>query len=226
MPETVTLLLVDDQKLLREGTRALLNMKDDLTIVGEAGDGREAVDLYFRLRPDVVLMDVQMPKINGVEATRRIRERDACAKVILLTTFDDDAYIFEGVRVGAMGYLLKTLSAEELVSAVRAVHRGGAFIEPTVARKLLAKLTSMLSTYAAADLVEPLSERELEILCLIADGLSNRKIAAHLNLAEGTVKNYVSSLLRKLNVQDRTQAALFYRHLRLSNAHAYAINSG
>ena len=219
MPETVTLLLVDDQKLLREGTRTLLNMKDDLTIVGEAGDGREAVDLYFRLRPDVVLMDVQMPKINGIEATRRIRERDACAKVILLTTFDDDAYIFEGVRVGAMGYLLKTLSAEELVSAVRAVHRGGAFIEPTVARKVLAKLTSMLSNSAAANLTEPLSEREREILCLIADGLSNRKIAAHLNLAEGTVKNYVSSLIGKLNVQDRTQAALRFRKLGPCNDH-------
>lgn len=226
MPETVSLLLVDDQKLLREGIRNLLNMKDDLTIVGEASDGREAVNLYFRLRPDVVLMDVQMPEINGVEAAWRIRERDAQAKVILLTTFDDDAYIFGGVRAGVMGYLLKTLSAEELAGAVRAVHRGGAFIDPIVARKVLAKLTSMLSTCAAADLIEPLSSREREVLCLIADGLSNRKIAAHLSLAEGTVKNYVSSLLAKLNVQDRTQAALFYRHFRLGNAHAYSKESG
>ena len=226
MPETVTLLVVDDQKLLREGIRNLLSMKDDLTIVGEASDGREAVNLYFRLRPDVVLMDVQMPEINGVEAAWRIRERDAQAKVILLTTFDDDAYIFEGVRAGVMGYLLKTLSAEELVTAVRAVHRGGAFIDPIVARKVLAKLTSMLSTCAAADLVEPLSNRERQILCLIACGFSNRKIAARLNLAEGTVKNYVSSLLGKLNVQDRTQAALRYRHSRLSNSPAYARESG
>ena len=216
MSETISLLLVDDQRLLREGMRILLNLEEDLTVVGEAGNGKEAVDLYVELRPDVVLMDVQMPEMNGVNATRRICTQDAQAKVIILTTFDDGEYVFEGIRAGALGYLLKATSGSELADAVRTVYQGGALIEPTVARKVMTEFArTPPSTVESARLVEPLSEREQEILCLLADGFSNRKIAARLYLAEGTVKNYVSSLMGKLNVQNRTQAALRARELGL-----------
>ena len=215
MPETISLLIVDDQQLLREGIRILLNREEDLTVVGEASDGQEAVDVYVKLRPDVVLMDVQMPKFNGVDAIRSIHGKDPQAKVIILTTFDDDEYVFEGMRAGALGYLLKTMSGNELAAAVRTVHQGGALLEPTVARKVMAEFTRKPNTFTDSKLTEPLSRRELEVLGFLAEGLSNRKIASRLNLAEGTIKNYVSSLMGKLNAQDRTQAALRSRELGL-----------
>lgn len=214
MPETISLLLVDDQQLLREGIRLLLDMEADLTVVGEASNGLEAVDLYDELEPDVVLMDVQMPGVNGVDAIRRIHVKDPQAKVIILTSFDDDEYVIEGTRAGALGYLLKTMSGNELASAVRTVHMGGALLEPSIARKIMSAFSS---SHICSDskLIDPLSSREREVLRLIADGLSNRKIASRLNLAEGTIKNYVSSLMGKLNVEDRTQAALRSKELGL-----------
>ena len=256
MHEPISLLLVDDQKLLREGIRILLDREDDLTIVGEAGDGEEAVDLYVELRPDVVLMDVQMPNVDGVAAIQRIHGSDPQAKVIILTTFDNDEYVYEGMRAGAMGYLLKTMSSDELASAVRTVHLGGALLEPTVARKVFSAIDSSqplgrsiprarpggrerAGTLAGelpagrekaksgpvegpggreeanARLPEPLSRREREVLGLIAEGMSNRNIANRLNLAEGTIKNYVSSLIGKLNARDRTQAAMMSKELGL-----------
>ena len=215
MPEIISLLLVDDQQLMREGIRILLNREEDLTVVGESGDGEEAVDLYTELRPDVVLMDVKMPKINGVDATRQIIGQDSQAKIIFLTAFDDDEYVFEGMRAGALGYLLKTMSGDELASAVRTVHQGGALLEPNVARKVMAEFTRTPNTYTNSKLTEPLSRRELDVLGYLAEGFSNRKIASRLNLAEGTIKNYVSSLMGKLHAQDRTQAALRSRELGL-----------
>jgi len=213
----IRLLLVDDQRLLREGMRILLELEPDLEVVGEAANGAEALTRYAELRPDVVLMDVKMPEMDGVAATRQLLIDHPQAKVVILTTFDDDEYVFEGIRAGALGYLLKALSGEELADAIRTVAGGGALIEPSVARKVMAEFarTSHPSAQTAQKLIEPLSERESDVLRLLANGLSNREIAGQLFLAEGTVKNYVSSAMQKLNVRDRTQAALRAKELGL-----------
>ncbi len=217
MPEKIAVMLVDDQALFREGMVILIDAIDDLTVVGQAGNGREAVDLYAELRPDVVLMDVQMPEMNGVEATRRILAQDPQARVLILTTFDNDEYVLEGMRAGAMGYILKAMSSDELAKAVRVAHRGDVWIEVSVARKLIDELTRIppLSADTASSLIEPLSEREREVLHLIARGCRNREIAATLHLAEGTVRNYVSSLMRKIYVEDRVQLVVRAKELGL-----------
>jgi len=217
MTNPIRILLVDDQRLMREGLRTLLELEADIEVIGEAGDGQAALDAYADLKPDVVLMDIRMPIMDGVEATRRLRARWPEARIIILTTFDDDASVFEGLRAGAQGYLLKDLSGQELASAVRTVAGGGALIEPSVASKVVAEFARLApaSRPAEAALPEPLSEREREILGLIAQGMSNGEIADKLSLAEGTVKNYVTNVLQKLDVRDRTQAALRARELGL-----------
>jgi DNA-binding NarL/FixJ family response regulator len=217
MTNPIRVLLVDDQRLMREGLRTLLELEADIEVIGEAGDGQAALDAYTGLKPDVVLMDVRMPGMDGVEATRRLRAAWPEARVIILTTFDDDTYVFEGLRAGASGYLLKDVSGQELAAAVRTVAAGGALIEPSVARKVLAEFARLAPAArpAGAALPEPLSEREHEILRLVAQGLSNGEIADRLSLAEGTVKNYVTNILQKLDVRDRTQAALRARELGL-----------
>ncbi|MEJ5200339.1 MAG: response regulator transcription factor, partial [Anaerolineae bacterium] len=175
------------------------------------------LDQYAAHRPDVVLMDIRMPRLDGVEATRRLLQRWPDARVIILTTFDDDAYVFDGLRAGALGYLLKDVSGQELADAIRKVAAGGALIEPSVARKVLAEFARLAEPPRPPheQLPEPLSEREIEILRLLAAGANNRQIASQLFLAEGTVKNYVSAILDKLGVEDRTQAALRARELGL-----------
>lgn len=212
MPDRIRLLLVDDQRLMREGLRTLLELEEDLEIQGEAGNGQEALELYAALKPDVVLMDIRMPVMDGVQATRELCARYASARVIILTTFDDDEYVFEGLRAGALGYLLKDVSGEELSEAIRTVARGGALIQPSITRKVLTEFTRLKAPHLYPDgvenLIDPLSEREQEILRLLGQGLTNRQISERLFLAEGTVKNYVSGILQKLGVQDRTQAAL------------------
>jgi DNA-binding NarL/FixJ family response regulator len=217
MADPIGILLVDDQRLIREGLRILLELEPDLAVVGEACDGQEGLELYERLAPDVVLMDVHMPGMDGVEATWRLRERWPSARVMILTTFDDDEYVFEGLRAGAQGYLLKDVSGHDLAEAIRTVAAGGALIEPSVARKVIAEFARMAPPMRSPGdgLAEPLSERELEILSLLANGLTNREIAARLSLAQGTVKNYVTSILQKLGARDRTQAALRARELGL-----------
>ena len=213
MNESIRVLIVDDQRLIREGLRVLLELEPGIEVVGEGANGVEALALYERFRPDVVLMDIRMPVMDGVEATRRLAQHEPPAKVIILTTFDDDAYVFDGLRAGALGYLLKDISGEELAGAIRTVAAGGALIEPSVARKVVTEFARLTphSRQTTPQLVEPLSEREKEILQLIAQGLSNREIAQRLFLAEGTVKNYVTSILQKTGARDRTQAALWAR---------------
>ena len=217
MTEQIRILLVDDQRLMREGLRILLDLEPDLEIAGEATNGQEALDAYAEIEPDVVLMDVRMPGMDGVEATWRLRERWPSALIIILTTFDDDEYVFEGLRAGARGYLLKDVSGHDLADAVRTVAAGGALIEPSVARRVVAEFARMAPPAREPDdgLAEPLSEREREILRLMAQGLTNREIADRLSLAQGTVKNYVTTILQKLGARDRTQAALRARELGL-----------
>jgi DNA-binding NarL/FixJ family response regulator len=217
MADPIRVLLVDDQKLMREGLRVLLELEPDLQVVGEAENGAAALEAYAIYQPAVVLMDVRMPGMDGVEATWRLRERWPAVRVIILTTFDDDEYVFEGLRAGALGYLLKDVSGTDLAQAIRTVAAGGALIEPSVAQKVLAEFARLAPPARAPDvgLPEPLSERECEILELLAQGLSNREIGARLSLAEGTVKNYVTTTLQKLGVRDRTQAALRAKELGL-----------
>lgn len=219
MSEPIRVLLVDDQRLMREGLRTLLELEPGLAVAGEAANGQEALALYAELKPDVVLMDVRMPVLDGVEATRRLLARDPAAHVIILTTFDDDEYVFEGLRAGAQGYLLKDVSIQELADAIRTVVGGGVLIQPSVARKVVAEFARLRPPAPhpgpTTGLPEPLSERELEVLRLLADGLTNREIADRLFLAEGTVKNYVTNILGKIGARDRTQAALRARELGL-----------
>jgi DNA-binding NarL/FixJ family response regulator len=213
----IRVLLADDQALFREGLHTLLSLQADLDVVGEAHNGAEAVRLAAELKPDVVLMDVQMPELDGVAATRRLHAELPACRVILLTTFDDDEYVFEGLRAGALGYLLKDAPSARLVDAIRAAARGESFLQPSVAAKVVAEFTRLSgpAPERPAPLAEPLSERELEVLRLIAEGASNKDIAARLFLAEGTVKNHVTNILGKLAASGRLQAVNRARELGL-----------
>jgi DNA-binding NarL/FixJ family response regulator len=214
----IRVLLVDDQCLFREGLETLLSVHRDIQVVGQASNGQEAVEVAAQVQPDVVLMDVRMPVLDGVRATRRLKRALPQCRVIVLTTFDDDEYVFDALRAGAVGYLLKDVPSARLVEAIRATARGESILEPSVAAKVIAEFTRVSSLVPSAQmeqLVEPLSERELEILGLIARGASNKEIADQLFIAEGTVKNHVTHILGKLGVRDRTQAALRARELGL-----------
>lgn len=219
--KTVRVLVVDDQALFREALATLLAVHDGIEVVGEAGDGDEALRRAAELAPDVVLMDLRMPVLDGVGATRRLRIEQPDVQVIVLTTFDDDEDVFAALRAGAVGYLLKEVSAARLVEAVQAAARGESVLQPSVAAKVVARIAALPDTGPAPSvprpqpLVVPLSERELAVLRLLADGRSNREIAATLYLAEGTVKNHVTNVLAKLGARDRTQAALRARALDL-----------
>jgi DNA-binding NarL/FixJ family response regulator len=218
---TIRVLLVDDQPLFREGLSTLLDLQEEIEIVGEADNGREALDQVAALRPDVVLMDVRMPVLDGVAAARQLRKEFPQVRVLMLTTFDDDEYVFEGLRAGAVGYLLKDVSSQQLMEAIKTAVRGETFLQPSVAAKVVAefnRLSDHDDAGGAPDqsaLVEPLTERELEILQVLAAGASNREIAAQLHITEGTVKNHVTNILSKLNARDRTQAALKAKDLSL-----------
>ena len=214
----IRVLLVDDQALFREGLETLLSVHKDIQVVGQASNGQEALEAAAKVHPDVVLMDVRMPILDGVQATRRLKRALPECRVIVLTTFDDDEYVFDALRAGAVGYLLKDVASARLVEAIRGTARGESILEPSVAAKVIAEFTRVSSMVPAAQmdqLVEPLSERELEILAWIARGYSNKEIASQLFIAEGTVKNHVTHILGKLGVRDRTQAALKARELGL-----------
>lgn len=214
---TVRVVLVDDQSLFREALATLLSVRDDIEVVGEAGNGEEAVRRCAELAPSVVLMDLRMPVLDGIAATRRLRAEQPGVRVIALTTFDDDEDVFAALRAGAVGYLLKDVSSARLVEAILAASRNESVLQPSVAAKVVARFAQLPADDRPRPqpLAVPLSDRELDVVRLLADGRSNREIAAALHLAEGTVKNHVTNVLGKLGARDRTQAALRARSLGL-----------
>ncbi|WP_432066045.1 response regulator [Streptomyces sp. C10-9-1] len=214
---TIRVLIVDDQAMVREGFSVLLNAMPDIEVVGEAVNGREAIGRVAELAPDVVLMDIRMPEMNGIEATREITAADGGAKVLVLTTFDLDEYVYQALRAGASGFLLKDASARQLAEGVRVVAQGEALLAPTVTRRLITEFSRLAEVPRPAALTQigDLTERETEVLVLIAQGLSNAEIAGHLVVAESTIKTHVSRVLVKLGLRDRTQAAVFAYEARL-----------
>lgn len=205
----IRILLVDDQNLIRRGLVALLEAEPDLEVIGEAENGQRAIELAQILQPDVVLMDIHMPVMDGVTATQMICQQLPSVKVLVLTTFDEDEYVAEALRVGARGYLLKDMPSEELANAIRTVHKGYTQLGPGLVKKVMAKVTAMpIRQPSLPPGWQQLTRRELEVLRLVAKGASNREIAESLYIAEGTVKNHVTNILHRLNLRDRTQAAI------------------
>jgi DNA-binding NarL/FixJ family response regulator len=204
----IRVVLVDDQTLVRRGIRSLLELAGDVAIAAEAGDGDEGLTAIAREQPDVVLLDVRMPKKDGLAVLRDLQARGGGPPVILLTTFDDDEVLLEGMKAGAKGYLLKDVSLEQLTAAIRTVAGGGTMIRPAVTERVLRGLEHVRRDFDALSPPDPLTRREVEILRLMAGGYSNREIAEALGTAEGTIKNHASSILSKLGVRDRTRAVL------------------
>ena len=204
----IRIVLVDDQTLVRQGIRSLLELSGDIEIVAEASDGEEGLVVIRRERPDVVLLDVRMPKKGGVDVLRELQAEGSPPPTILLTTFDDDEVLLEGMKAGARGYLLKDVSLEQLTGAIRTVAGGGTVIRPAITERVLRGLEQVRRDFDALSPPDPLTKREVEILRLMAGGYSNREIADALGTAEGTVKNHASSILSKLGVRDRTRAVL------------------
>ena len=204
----IRVVLVDDQTLVRQGIRSLLELAGDIAIVADAEDGEQGLAAIAREKPDLVLLDVRMPKKSGLDVLRDLKTSGSLPPVILLTTFDDDEALIEGVKAGARGYLLKDVTLEQLTEAIRAVAAGGTVIRPAVTERVLRGLEHVPRTFDALDPPDPLTRRELEILRLMAGGYSNREIAEALGTAEGTVKNHASNILSKLGVRDRTRAVL------------------
>jgi len=204
----IRVLICDDQAIACEGLQAILSTAPDIEVVGVAHDGAQAVDMIPETRPDLVLMDLKMPVMNGIQATRQIRERYPQVRVLVLTTYDDDEWVFDAIRGGAAGYLLKDTPREKLIEAIRDTVEGKVHVDPAVAGKLLAQIATQGAAPPDTSIADGLSAREREVLGLVARGLANAEIASRLYLSEGTVRNYVSSILAKLNVADRTQAAV------------------
>jgi DNA-binding NarL/FixJ family response regulator len=204
----ISVLLVDDQTLVRQGVRSLLDLSDEIRVVAEASDGAQALQMVPEIKPDVVLLDMRMPNMSGLDVLNVLKERGDAPPVIILTTFDDDQLVLAGMKSGAKGYLLKDVSLEQLVEAVKTVAAGGSLVAPVVTQRLLSGLKNMQNDFASLDRPDPLTDRETEILRLMASGYSNKEIANSLGVAEGTVKNHVSNILSKLGVRDRTRAVL------------------
>jgi DNA-binding NarL/FixJ family response regulator len=204
----ISVLLVDDQTLVRQGIRSLLELSDDIRVIAEAVDGTQAVQLIPQAKPDVVLLDLRMPGMSGIDVLNALSQANQLPPTIILTTFDDDQLVLAGLKAGARGYLLKDVSLDQLVDAVKAVAAGGSLVAPVVTQRLLSGLERMHNEFVSLDRPDPLTERETEILRLMAGGYSNKEIANSLGVAEGTVKNHVSNILSKLGVRDRTRAVL------------------
>ena len=211
----IKVLLAEDHVVVREGTRELLARERDIQVIGEAGDGEEAVSLAVKLRPDVVVMDIAMPKVNGIEATKLIKAQCPTIAVLILTAYSNDQYIFALLDAGAAGYLLKNVHGRELIGAVRAVHAGESVLDPMVTRKVVDRLKGVRVVPNGMRGGEPLTERELEVLRLIAEGLSNREIADRLVVVVGTVKWYINNIYSKLGIHSRTQALARAKELEL-----------
>lgn len=203
----IRLLLVDDQEMFRQGLASLLSLEDDLKVVGQAGDGQEAIMLAEQLQPDIVLMDVRMPVCDGVAATREIHRRYPWIRVLVLTTFDEDEYIWQSLQAGALGYILKSATSKQVATAIRTLSQGYSQFGPTIAPKVFAKISSMTPT--SKPIHHQFSEREMDVLRLLGQGKTNQEIAQIMHLAHGTVKNYISRILSELEVGDRTLAALW-----------------
>jgi NarL family two-component system response regulator LiaR len=206
MTETIRVLICDDHQVVRQGIRAFLSTRSGIAVVAEASDGAEAITLARQLRPDVILMDLLMPNVDGIEAVRQIRAEQPDARILVLTSFATDDQVFPAIKAGALGYLLKDSSPTELVEAISQVYRGESSLHPSVARKLLQELSRPPKQEPTVD---PLTEREVEVLRLVAQGRSNQEIANELVVSEGTVRTHVSSILSKLHLASRTQAALY-----------------
>ncbi|HEY0230918.1 MAG TPA: response regulator transcription factor [Dokdonella sp.] len=200
--------LVDDQTLVRQGIRSLLELSDSIRVIAEAGDGNQAVETIPRVKPDVVLLDMRMPGMSGLDVLNALASTHQLPPTIILTTFDDDQLVLAGLKAGARGYLLKDVSLDQLVDAVKTVAGGGSLVAPVVTQRLLSGLERMHNEFVSLDRPDPLTDRETEILRLMAGGYSNKEIANSLGVAEGTVKNHVSNILSKLGVRDRTRAVL------------------
>ena len=204
----IRVMLVDDQTLVRQGVRSLLALAEGIDVVAEAADGRAAIDQIPQVKPDVVLMDMRMPVMSGLEALQTLARLGQLPPTIILTTFDDDQLVLAGIKAGAKGYLLKDVSLDQLVGAIQTVADGGSLVQPAVTQRLLSGLEHMRNDFVSLDRPDPLTERETEILRLMAGGFSNKEIANSLGVAEGTIKNHVSNILSKLGVRDRTRAVL------------------
>ena len=205
---TIKILLVDDQMLVREGIKSLLNLSDKVVVTGEASDGSQVIKAIEKKMPDVILLDLSMPVMNGIETLELLAERHVSIPVIILTTFDDHDFILKGIQAGAKGYLLKDVSLETLIEGIETVYNGKRLIQPALTERLLQGLSGYKSEFDAPEMIESLSPKELEVLGLMASGCSNREISAALHKSEGTIKNHVSNLLAKLGVRDRTRAVL------------------
>lgn len=204
----IRVVLVDDQLLVRQGIRSLLELSEAVDIVGEAGDGRQALDVIAAATPDVVLLDLRMPVLDGIGTLRALADAAHRPPVLVLTTFDDDALVLEALQAGAKGFLLKDVSLEQLLEGITTLHAGGTFVQPAVTARMLEGLPRLQEVPDGFESLEPLTEREREVLRLMAGGYSNKEIARGLDMSEGTAKNHVSSILSKLGVRDRTRAVL------------------
>jgi len=204
----INVMLVDDQNLVRKGVRSLLELSDEIEVIAEAADGSEAIAMIPDVNPDVVLLDMRMPGKSGMDVLKELSERDALPPTIILTTFDDDELVLAGIRYGARGYLLKDVALADLVNAVKKVAAGESIVKPAITQRLLKGLEHMHNEFSSLEQPDPLTDRETEILRLMAGGYSNKEIANSLDVAEGTVKNHVSNILSKMGVRDRTRAVL------------------
>ena len=204
----INVMLVDDQNLVRKGVRSLLELSEEIEVIAEAADGNEAIRMVPEVKPDVVLLDMRMPGLSGLDVLRELSKQDALPPTIILTTFDDSELVLAGIHAGARGYLLKDVALADLVNAIKTVAEGGSIVKPAVTQRLLKGLEHLHNDFSSLDQPDPLTDRETEILRLMAGGYSNKEIANSLGVAEGTVKNHVSNILSKMGVRDRTRAVL------------------